>query len=490
MPIVVPTLAAPERRASPGQSPRAEVPFVVRGFAGVNQLEDASLIADNELQVAQNWVPRDAIGLPAKMRGSSRINSSLITVGGVAVNRVVQGIRYYRHNATNRYTILVCHMASGADEVIQLDGNTVTQITGGSALPTAGEYNLAVYNDVPYLFSNGTVVQQINNTASTKANGAAWMGTYYPGIVYKDRIAMVSSSTAKNDLLFSNTGDPAIQNASSPLRITLNDGDWITALGLLSINTSDQGLENQLLIGRNGSIWVYQGDLGAGRLEQASGKIGIRAWRSIAQTPVGTVFVGIENRRLNVYLMREAGEPLAVGGKIQQDLSDVPTGQWNRISGVYHDGFYKCCIPAAGGTTNTREWWLDLRAWPQIHWWGPHTGLAIACYVPWEGANDDGRLTCGDDTAGTLWQREATASFQIGTTTITSVLQTKEVDYGLPFHPKLWNRGAIAHAAASTDTATIRMIVDAITTISRNITLQAAGMVWGTGLWGLSLIHI
>lgn len=212
---------------------------------------------------------------------------------------------------------------------------------------------------------------------------------------------------AKNDssrtMYFSRALNPfdfTIPGASSPTFQTVaffDDPEFINGFGIYTNSSTDQGPTSQLIISKKNSLLVMNqlpsvtsGSLNASVVNYASKKVGSVGHRVFCNTPIGTIFAGLDN----VYLMRDAGEPAPIG----QALYDIfRTSDFSGAVASYHDKHYKLSfkdrsLPSTGGGNNC-EMWLNVNKMIEMkgreEWVGPMTGRAVD-YVFVEDLDGDG----------------------------------------------------------------------------------------------------
>ena len=128
--------------------------------------------------------------------------------------------------------------------------------------------------------------------------------------------------------------------------------------------------------------------------------MGCPAYKTIVNTPYGLLFMTNSTVGLLDTSSKEPGQP---GFNIYQEFKNIPVAMRKEACAIYHDEMYKISFAGVAGTTNTREWWLDLR--PVVFeqgnrdWFGPHTGDVIYQYT-----NFDEMLLAAQQNTTSLWQ--------------------------------------------------------------------------------------
>lgn len=230
--------------------------------------------------------------------------------------------------------------------------------------------------------------------------------------------SLVAFGALNDNLLYqANANSPqnwAVGGTGSALRfVPIGDamGSGGTACGIFTPETEATSNPSSWLIGfkKNGT-WMISGvpdptantisaalspQIGASAytgspMQQVSGRVGCVAYRSIVQTPIGTLFVGSD---ANIYRINAVREPQRIGGKIQNALSHLVSNDtlMKRVTAVFHDNHYKISYPSSGSSVNDRELWADLRTdeGDPIVWTGPHIGRNIGPQVVLVGESDN-----------------------------------------------------------------------------------------------------
>jgi hypothetical protein len=169
-----------------------------------------------------------------------------------------------------------------------------------------------------------------------------------------------------------------------------------TGIGVCGV-TSEYDPTAPLLFFTRSKTFIVSGDPfdpnGAATLVEVSSRVGCIGHDSIVATPVGTIWCGLDS----IYLMPPGGGyPQDIGWPIANQIRQIPVAQRQQIVATFHRQFYKLAIPEPGGTTNTAQWWLDLRGGASAingtpSWWGPMTGFSVTALTadPASGAEID-----------------------------------------------------------------------------------------------------
>lgn len=259
-------------------------------------------------------------------------------------------------------------------------------------------------------------------------------------------------------------GDFFPANANIP--VALNDGDAITGIAEASLRETNLDPTAPFLIFKNSSTWALFGDIlddDSAQLVQISNRVGCIAHATIVNTPVGVIFCGHDS----VYLIRgDSVQTIDIGQDIYTEIRNIPRNRREYACAMFHKGFYKLAYTPAGGGTNSKQLWLDLRRGMTDgpSWWGPHTMNAINSMTKAirDTAEDD-RGWAAFDAGNQVFLIDQPNSYQdniqevssnpwnvaqwnvdtwnfVNTSPISSVLRTKAIDAGQPFQRKTFTR--------------------------------------------------
>lgn len=196
----------------------------------------------------------------------------------------------------------------------------------------------------------------------------------------KDRMILASDNSNQSYqdgyFYFStlDTGSGDIQNfafsSTTPnvLPVNTSDQSIINGLNVYSQNLSTVGGETFLVIGKEASVFTWNGDT-ASAAQQVSRSTGFAGPKCYCLSVFGAIYVG----RDNVYLFRSAEEVIPIGDNIQDIIQGLTNDQLAGITAVFHEDHVK--IAYSLQTDLDREIWLKMlyRAGAiQKIWTGPH----------------------------------------------------------------------------------------------------------------------
>lgn len=157
--------------------------------------------------------------------------------------------------------------------------------------------------------------------------------------------------------------------------LTVGDSTNITAISGLPVQTSTAGVVSALIVFKAFQIWQVTGDAAiANTLSQnfLSLNIGCTAPRTIVQTPIGTLFIGIDGP----YAVLPLGQVIPLTKDASKPVQDVQ-GPFqaiitpSRATAAFSGSIYRVCIDTVNnGITVQADYWFDITS---RRWTGPHT---------------------------------------------------------------------------------------------------------------------
>jgi len=188
-----------------------------------------------------------------------------------------------------------------------------------------------------------------------------------------------------------------------------------------SFNNSTAGPQSAVLLAGASDMFIFQGaslvvpfTAGNYTIFPLGLKVGCSAVRTMAWTPIGTIWLGNDRQ---VYLLRfDSATAIPISQKIYsfnnnfQGLEKIPSEQIKNACGIYHEGYYKLSFAGADSTLNNFQFWLDINNFYKDDlnqygpWYGKMTGQTIGCYAVQNGTGDGGELVMGE-------QNETTGGF-------------------------------------------------------------------------------
>lgn len=162
-------------------------------------------------------------------------------------------------------------------------------------------------------------------------------------------------------------------NASQSL--TIGDTSAITALSGLPVQTTSAGVVSALIVFKAFQIWQITGDAavtGSLSLNYISLTVGCSSPGTVVQTPIGTIFIGIDG----AYVVSPLGQVSPLTKDISKSTQDVQQPFQNivnptRAVASFSGPIYRVCLDTVlNGTTQTVDYWFDIT---RRRWTGPHT---------------------------------------------------------------------------------------------------------------------
>lgn len=265
-------------------------------------------------------------------------------LGTVSTNPILAGV-------TPGMTVSGVNIAAGS-RVVSLTGAGLT-ITLDKPCTGNGATTLTI--------AGGTAAAPLWCAGNTNVNGLPTVPVAVT--IYGDR----SYFSCGNVLYYTDVLNPL--NMSNPTNsLTLGGNDTITATaGQPFFTTQTGGIIASLLAFKSTQIWQVTGDLATGNLvfNKLSDGVGTGCPRSIATTPLGTMFVASDGVRT-----------VSLDGKVAPPNSDLKLPFINpvvpsRVCAAYNVGFYRICTTyLKAGVMQKLEFWLDTT---RELWTGPHS---------------------------------------------------------------------------------------------------------------------
>ena len=480
---------------------RNESVEVVQNLAGLDLLSDPTRMEPNRFRRLKNFAPpRDQLGALAKRLGSAKYNATAISSASAIDNML-------RAWSSDGVKALLVAATLGANDQIHIGDDlagTFTQVTGGSSLPAGAKWffkNWPLLGKAYAASGDGTVpIQIIATPFTTKADmtiGAGATDARYGQFleVFFSRLVSAKTPTNPNYIYYFNVAVDDTIGSTQFWRIA----EPVTALAKNTYGSESNSLREQLVAWGSGSMWVVSADPSSGTIEEVA-KIGCLSPKTAVNTPFGLVFLGVEPGGLRNVFMIDADPhlPRRIGNLITPALQNIPAAQLINATATFHNGFYKLSVATGGGATNTEQYWADFmpmllnrpgeEAVPE--WYGPMMNLALKSFVVFDGPGDSGQLRGGDNTAGTVWKLNETATFNDGGTLIDGEIHTKSFNEGDPLRQKIWNGFTFGFLQEDTGVLSVLAVVDAgRTQVAKTLSWTASGSLWDsavfdTDLWG------
>lgn len=467
---------------------------------GVNFWDATEELAEGEGLLTQNCFWRRGMVMKA---GTSKHSSDQ-----VVSNLPITGLHRFYYNTSDKTLLAACgtvvrsmNDSTGAwtDRKTGLTTGLQTYFTTWGAL---NRVYVANGTDTPFYLNSS-----LAETDLSPANSIDGTVMFCP---YRDRLLSFDSTNPSYIRWSGSYDDSTWTSTAQAIRVPGSGG--ITSISLHSVENTSTGMDAMVLVTKPTSLYLFSGtnldptatdpatdyNLFNARLDPVSGGdgVGCVAPRTIVGTPKGTIFLGSDRQ---VYLLPYGSSRIVpIGHKIQSQLTSTilgiescPVGQISKACAEYHKGFYKLSFAVTGGTTNTRQLWLDvdrLYQDAQGHfgpWYGPMVGIAISCMVVQNGSGDDGRLLGGNSAStGYVYRLNEPGIFSDDGTAIEMICQTR--------HEYLHSTGEDARVMETelemtdpTGTVTL-LLTDTTGPIATAYALspESVGNYWGLSYWG------
>ncbi len=155
--------------------------------------------------------------------------------------------------------------------------------------------------------------------------------------------------------------------------VTVGDSTHVTGMSGLPMQTLSSGITAALIIFKANQTWMVTGDTATNNLALVflSLTIGCSSPRSIAQTPIGTIFIGQDAP----YILTQSATVEELHAP-QNSVADIRVPFQNaqvpsRIAASFAGNIYRVCLETIiDSAIVTNDYWFDLR---RMRWSGPHS---------------------------------------------------------------------------------------------------------------------
>ena len=294
-----------------------------------------------------------------------------VVYGMVATNRTAGKDEPFAYNLTSNTFITISGVTAGnVPNSLPISGNVVPP-----TMAVIGPKIIITHAGFSGVGSNFFGVIDITTPATpawSAANTTVHLLPSVPTSVcnFNNRAYFSCSNTA----WYSDVLAPTVMtNAGQSL--TIGDTDIITSLTGLPIQTSSAGVVASLIVFKSLQIWQILGDAavtGSLSLNFLALNIGCIAPRSIVQTPIGTIFAGIDGP----YYISALGQVLPLTKDQNKSVQDLqrPFQSINnpgRAAAAFTGSIYRICLDSTiDGVAATNDYWFDADV---RRWNGPHT---------------------------------------------------------------------------------------------------------------------
>lgn len=286
-----------------------------------------------------------------------------------------------------------------------LINDTVSQSEFQTTMFTGRLFITNGYN-VPW-FVSGTVIKPLTKSSTSDnipittlciatrsrlcLGGGSSNYTYDPGFIWvsDDALPWGFGSGSSNDLL-----------------IGFNDSSSIIGFGIYSENLSQAGPQSYLVIGKESSIFTWNGSLTSASIQQIDKRIGFASPNCFVNTVFGPIFVG----RDNVYTMRTANQIMPVNYDIDSLIKGFTPAQLAGVTTTWHENHVK--IGYEVDDPGDTELWYKMQLKDgelQTAFSGAHKMFAYLGQLIMPKFGTETNLRISYD-AGTVYQRDMTAN--------------------------------------------------------------------------------
>ena len=381
---------------------------------GINLLDDASQISDDELAYAKNIYPIKRGLLETR---NAMMFSSLVGTTGSGTMATAETMRFIDFifddtpGAGSEIAVALAHMVDGTDAILTYGGKlgplayfapAVTNIGGSKTQPW-----MMRYRDKVYVFngtSNGWVVDLLIRDSNGAAVVSPFRFTFSQTGVYPSFMTVIRDRAVYaigDQLLFSDAYTPdvvggGIDFALARLFRVGNDGSEGPITGVFEATVTSAGTAETsvILVFKKRAMYIVQGEpglttdvslRGTYTLSKVNTQAGLAAPNTFIRTKHGMFWAGEDD----VWFMPFNSQPIRVGTKIQPALLASPVQFQHRWHAAFYDNCYRLAVFSDGQGPDDMspcgdQYWLDCRPGSgpptdpvSAQWWGPQQ------YRPW-----------------------------------------------------------------------------------------------------------
>jgi hypothetical protein len=292
-----------------------------------------------------------------------------------------------------------------------------------------------------------------------------------------------------NNAWYSDVLTPTVMtNAGQAL--TEGDSTPITGMSGLPVQTSTGGVVSSLIVFKRFQIWQIIGDAavtGTLATNFISLNVGCISPRSICQSPIGTIFVGIDGP----YTISPLGAVIALTKDQSKTVSDLQAVFQNivnpgRAAAGFSGSMYRICIECArGGASVIDDYWFDTS---RRRWSGPHS-FPYDCISQVSNYFIISHRSVGASIFSSQYMPTANSVYTDNGKPYTVLLQSSSFPKTQNINEKEVVESTIELSSSAQNLSyTIQAVDDFGATIdSTQITVNNATNLWGIGTWGSGL---
>jgi hypothetical protein len=381
---------------------------------GVNLYVEKTEISSEEAVKTTNMFWRDGL---QKRKGYSKFETDEI-----ATSKKVTGVHRFYYSTASKQTL-----ASAGTVVKYHDGATWQDAKTG--LTDGAQVLFETWGALDKLYVANGVEAPFSWSGSAAASLTGLTGAVIQFLSYQDRLLYLSNTTP-GGLGWSNSFVDDVWSAPSTTGV--QPDSHLHGMVIHAAQVSDAGLASKVLLGGSDGMYLFSGNdlrtpstTGDYKIESLGTRVGCESPLTMKWTPSGTIYLGTDKQ---LYILPfNSLTPVPIGHKItaegnqdEDGLESIPAAQMPNASAVYHDGFYKLSIAVTGGTTNSRQWWLDVnrldrdenRFWGP--WYGPMKGMNFHGQTVLSGPGDNNEWYAGESngaTGGFVYEASQSGTF-------------------------------------------------------------------------------
>lgn len=270
--------------------------------------------------------------------------------------------------------------------------------------------------------------------------------------------------------------------------LTIGDASPITALSGLPIQTTSSGVVQALIVFKAFQTWQVTGDSASVLFPLSQNylslTVGCSAPRSIAQSPLGTYFASF----FGPYVIDQLGivrPHVHKAGDLDPDIQAPHQNATtpSRIAGGYSGTIYRVCMETTIlGATSKNDYWFDEH---RRRWTGPHT-FSYDCVSQYF----DYFILSSNAIPGKLFKSEmepgvSTVYLDNGASVMSTIQSSTFPKTGDMEMKQVVESTMELSSSGSPSSYQMTGLDDQGNTLnSCQINVQAAGTLWGAGVWG------
>lgn len=336
-----------------------------------------------------------------------RGGTSLLTTTQVVASKKILGLhKFYKSNGTSQ-------ILAASDTLVKYFTSPSTWTSIGITQTAGLQTYMVTWGALNKVYiCNGTDKMAYWN-GTTAATITIADGIPRQALPYQDRLLTIIGG----DLTWSASYDDTGANWLAAADCGVKPDTLLYGMCYHSVTSSSVGYETKVLLAGASGMYLFAATdlrvpstIGDYTIYQLAISVGCNAPRTMVWTPAGTFWLATDGV---VYMLPFGSvSPVPISDKITgagaaefSGLENAAASEVTNACACYHDGYYKLSFAEAGQTTNSTQYWLDVRRLSQDGdgfygpWYGPMKGTAFSCFFVESGTGDIGSLLAGEGSA-------------------------------------------------------------------------------------------